>query len=430
MFGLGRKKRMNPTEQRPLKKGAVPRTPSYIMAVSREGIGSREDWLERLRTSSLFQVVSYKAGDCLTVAVSYQGQDYEVDLFEEELELPELFTINHQFSQEDFAVMKAARSGLTSAMRFHEDALASYLVQLRVLASLVPDMVGLVDFCGERILSGVWARMAAQSEIPPSPRYLYSIQAVSGDDGQVWLHTHGLNRCGSIELEILDSDREHYQDHAAVLQTVAGNVITKEPLGEEKELFWISTLSGGQHLVGTWLDWPTAVRFYDKKLLGGASDRDDGHNENTGALFFYPSPEDYERKHFVPISAYNELLADNPIMMISTEETERMRKLARERLDWFRQEIDREGVTGLMKFGLAADEEYQREGSPNLEHIWFEVLSMEGDTVHCRCTQDAYYIGSLKEGVELDLDIAQLTDWTLYLPERQVTPDTVYLLSV
>lgn len=427
-----RKKKMEDTGDRPLLQGAIEKSTSYIMAVprSREELGDQDTLVRRLKETALFRLISYKPGDEMTVVVEYGGGEYELRLFPEKLELPELYTIGHQFSKVDAQAMRSAGGGLTAAMTFGQDIPLSYQVQLKVLACILPGMVGLVDFCAERILSGVWAEMAARSSVPPAPSYIYTIQAVSGDDGTVWLHTHGLNRCGSVELEILGSDEEHYQSHAAVLQTVAGNTVAKAPLGPEREPFWVSTLSDGARLMGTWISWPVAVRFYGRKAAGGAADRRESHNENTGILYFYASPEDTGAGRLTPISSYDDRLGDNPVMMISTEETERMRRLAAERLDFFRREIVREQVRGLMKFGLPADEAYRSRDGENLEHLWFEVLRMDGSAVLGRSIQDAYYIDSLREGTELRLDLADLTDWMLYTPECQVTPDSVYLLEI
>lgn len=435
------KKKMADPGERPLKQGAIEKQCSYIMAVPRpqtnaagnpvpiEELLSWDKIVSRLKETDLFQLFSYKTDVPMEVNLSYGEQEYSVHLELETLNLPELYTMNHQLSEADLSGMKAAKGGLTASMTFGKDILESYLVQIKVLCCIVPDMVGLVDFSSERILSGVWADMAARSKVAPAPSYIYSIQAVN-DEHSVWLHTHGLNRCGSVELEILGSDREHYQDHAMVLQTVAGNVITKEPLGEERDLFWISTLSDGRQLMGTWLDWTLAVRFYERNELGGAAEHEEDPKLQTGVLFFYLSPEDFQKKQFVPITAFNDALADNPMMMISIQETERMRALAAERLDCFRREIEKPGINGLMKFGLEVDAEYRKDEDLNLEHLWFEVLSMGTDTVHCKRTQDAYYIKALNEGDEMDLPLSKLTDWVLYTEERQITPDSVYLLEL
>ena len=430
MFGKKKGKDL-PKISRKLKQGAIEKQVSYIMAVPRDMdlIKDPDDIIARLREAKNFQLVHYRMGDEeMEIAVSYNGEEYALTLTPENLELPELYTINHHFTEDDIAAMKAASVGLTSAMTFGGNNLDSYHLQLKVLDCVVPDMVGIVDFCAEKILSGLWAHMAARSEVPPAPSYIYTIQAVSGDNDVVWLHTHGLNRCGSIELEILDSDREYYGDQCNVLQTIAGNVITRGPLGEEEDAFWVSTLSDGSYLMATWVDWAEAVLQYDGNMLGGAADREEGHNDNTGVLYVYPSADDFEKKHYVHISIYNEDLRNNPIMMISSEETERMRALARERFSYFRNWVQREDVTGIIKFGLLVDDEYQNEEKTNLEHIWFEAEEIDGDTVKCLRTQDAYYIKSINEGDELEIELDKLTDWVLYLPAFSVTPDSVYLL--
>lgn len=418
--------------KRPLKNGAIEKQVSYIMAVPRSmrQVEDLDEIVSRLHASKLFHLVSYKRDEDPVFQILYKEEEYEVTLIPENLDLPELYTINHRFSEEDIEAMRNATAGITAAMTFQSNNIDSYHLQLKVLYEIVPDMVGLVDFSSERILSGLWATMAAKSEVPPAPSYIYCIQAVGNEQSDtVWLHTHGLNRCGSIELEILPSDKEFYTDHSNVLQTIAGNIVTREPLGEEEDMFWVSTFSNGQYLICTWVDWAEAVIPFPGDMIGGAGDRENGHNENTGVIYVYPCPDDFEKRHYVPISVFNELLRENPLMMISSEETSRMKALALERIEYFRSYFNKPEYHGLMKFGLLVDQEFQNEEGNSLEHIWFAVKKMDGKKVFCERIQDAYYIKSLNEKSDITLSLDQLTDWILSSPEGDsISPDGVYQL--
>ena len=44
----------------------------------------------------------------------------------------------------------------------------------------------------------------------------------------MWLHTHGLNRCGLYELEILKSDKENYNNHYYLISTLASHLLDKD----------------------------------------------------------------------------------------------------------------------------------------------------------------------------------------------------------
>ena len=97
---------------------------------------------------------------------------------------------------------------------------------------MLPDALAVIDDSSEKILSGRWVALAAESEVPPAPRYLYTAQAVSGEEDCVWLHTHGLNRCGRPELEVLASTKDNYQEHYNVLETLANRILEDEEVPE------------------------------------------------------------------------------------------------------------------------------------------------------------------------------------------------------
>lgn len=112
-----------------------------------------------------------------------------------------------------------------------------------------------IDFVDQnsscKILSGRWVKLVSESAIPPSPKYLYSIHAINNakQDNDIWLHTHGLNRCGSVELEIIGAAKESYNLVGNIIETVATSVIynglirPKEPLPI------------GKNIIITWQKW-------------------------------------------------------------------------------------------------------------------------------------------------------------------------------
>jgi uncharacterized protein YegJ (DUF2314 family) len=72
---------------------------------------------------------------------------------------------------------------------------------------------------------------------------------------------------------------------------------------------------------------------------------------------------------------------------------------------------------------------YQNEEKDSKEHIWFEAIEINGSKLKAILTQEPYYIKGLKVNSEMELDLEDLTDWILYTPKNQVTPDSVYLLE-
>lgn len=425
MFGFLKKKRT-------LKSGVIDKEVSYMMAVPRDvkSIENPKDIINRLKNNDFFTIENAEFEKDLMLTISYKDKSYKVNILPEEYELGGMYKVNHHLSEENYNILMGNHCGITVAITFSDDILDSYHLQLKVLYTIMPDMVAVVDFSSEKILSPVWTRLAAECCVPPSPEYIYSIQAISDDENKyVWLHTHGLNRCGSIELEILKSDAENFRSHSYILEGLAKRIISDNDFINEEEGFWLGRINNGDELVATWIDYKEALLNYDKRIIGSINDRESSHNKNTGVVYLYLNRDDYEKRKYSHVSAVNEYISDNLLMMLTNEETNRMSTLAMDRIDYFIDEIENEDVQGIMKIALEVDDEYKNDDNTFKEHIWFEIEEIDGIKVKGILTQDPYYIQNLKAGTEMELPLKDLTDWILYTNSGQITPDTVYLLE-
>lgn len=418
-------------KKRELKSGVIEKTVSYMMGVPRDDktIEDPVKVIERLKNSNLFTVKDVEFNENLNVKILYKDEIYNIELIPETYEISGMYTVNHHLTEENYKAITESEIGLTVAITFGNSNLDAYHLQLKILYAAVLDMVGVIDFCSEKILSSVWTKITSESPVPPSPDYIYSVQAISGEKNDVWLHTHGLNRCGSIEVEILDSDAENYKNHFYILQTLAKRVISDDTFINEEEAFWIGRMNNGEDLVVTWIDYNEALKMYDEDIIGGAKDREESHNKDTGAVYIYLTEKDYEKKKYRHVSCVNEYISDNLLMMYTTEETLRMSILAMDRIKYFIDGINNEENQGIMKIGLEVDEEYKNEDDTFREHIWFHIKDINGLKAKGVLTQEPYYIKDLKSGTEMELDLNHLTDWVLYTNKGQITPDSVYLLE-
>ena len=192
------------------------RSLSQMLAIpaSPDSLHDPEELLRRVRNTGAFQLQSGRLEEeVLHLEISSNGELYHAEIFPTEFQIPELYRCQHLFPDVDVEAIERAQIGLAVEMEFGPDALASYHLQLKLICALVPDLLAVLDDSSEKILSGRWVTLACQSRVTPAPQYLYTAQAVSGGDDCVWLHTHGLNRCGCPELEVLNSTKETYQSH-------------------------------------------------------------------------------------------------------------------------------------------------------------------------------------------------------------------------
>lgn len=404
---------------------------SFMVAIPEktDDLKSIEKLMNRLKENKSIEVVSMEFEEDLVLKLKLGDNVYDVNMFPYEIHIPEMFRIQHKFTDSNIELIQNSAIGLAVEMMFGDDALISYHDQLKIIHTLLPDIAAVVDASSEKLLSGMWVSLAAKSSVPPAPRYLYTVQAVSADDDCVWLHTHGLNRCGLTELEILNSTKDTYNIHYNVIETMASRMLELEEELEEYEPFYIAMVAEGIPLFTTLVDWEEAVDQYDDDMLGGLNDRQDSHNENTSAIFCYLSPDDIDNKEYSEIQEYDDLLGENPLYMLSNEETDRMRRLARERIDYMVKMADDDDAEILVKIGLKTDEEYE-DIDTEYEHIWFELIEVRDNSVIGELTQEPYYVNNLKPGDVREYSFDNITDWIIFTKEGRITPDDVYLLEL
>lgn len=406
---------------------------SYMIAIpkNQESIHDLAGMMTRMSNTPGMKLLSHDFKEGLQLKVEVQEQEYEVEVFPIDFEIPELYRIQHFFPDVDVQAVQKAKIGLAVIMEFKDDVLLSYHAQLKIIAALMPDVLAVLDDSSEKILSGRWVRLAAESKVPPAPRYIYTVQAVSGEEDCVWLHSHGLNRCGHPEIEVLNSQKDTYDNHYHVVETMANRLLEREEPLKMGEPFFVARVTEKIPLMATLIPWQEAVENYPEDMLGGKVDREEEqeHNGNTCALFVYPSYEAMEKRQYAPLSVYDELLEDNPLYMISTKETERMKALARERISYMLKASKNPDNKILIKIGLEIDEEFRKDQN-DYEHIWFELKSATDRDVTCELTQEPYYVKEMHVGSIGTYTFDRITDWLIYTKERRLSADDVYLMEL
>ncbi|NDV94695.1 DUF4026 domain-containing protein [Dysgonomonas sp. 521] len=379
--------------------------------------------------------------------IEYKETIFNVDLYVSDSKNINLndFGFANAIDEESLQIAAKQDYFLDTSMYFELDSLSSFHLQLKIMNAIVPNASLVVDFMSYRLLSAKWLRMTAASSIPPSPDYLYTLHCVYDEEGRngdrrYWFHTHGLNRCGSVELELLNFGQGAEQMNTLINMTV--KKFLSDP-AKEREKFTIGYDGMGINLC--WLRWEEALKDLPKNILGGASDRDEAdnvHAEPSGILFAV------EDGNMVSPEIYAPTLAENPIYYITTEETNRMSALAKERFASFEKIFTREykrperksflknlfntrdeeqlGWTFLVKLGLLVDDP---ETESEKEHLWYDVISIENDKIEGKLLNQPYWISGLNEGDINTYPIEVLTDWIIYSPDNTFTPDSIYQLE-
>lgn len=332
------------------------------------------------------------------------------------------------------------------SIAFGESALDSYLFQLKLMHTIVPQACLGIDYSAYTVFSISWLKMLVEADIPPAPRYLYSIHAVYDDkDGEriYWLHTHGLLRCGSMEIEVVNLKHGAEQVHS-LLTYAADKFIEHHYKAREK--FQIGY--DGMGLFLTWLPWEDVLTDYPDDMLGGLNERREENDAHAGPSGILYAVED--GNELVSTEIYVKTLQDNPIFWISNEETARMRALALSQWDVFarafakyrKKEPEKKSFLGklfggnkkqdesewtfMIKLGLVVD---KADTENDKEHLWFDVKAIDGDQITGKLLNQPYWIAKLNEGDVVTYSAKEfLTDWMVYGPDQNYTPDSAYYL--
>ena len=327
--------------------------------------------------------------------------------------------------EEDEEAARQAPWAVFCECDFGETPLEDFHDQLRLLAAAVPDAVLLLDLSACRTHPGAWLRDAAESEVPPRPESLYCIHLVRPDeqDGPIWLHTHGLLRCGSLELEMLDVPEDAVDPLAGLINALAPIWIEQGPFPPREPC------AVGRGLALAWLPWPDALKKQRRLSNGGAKDRDESHSVPSAVLY---AP----RRRFFGLlgtalrnpAVLAEEVTEGAVHFVSNMESKRMAQLARERLPRLRPLVERFGGDEdwlfLLKLGYEVD-----DGEGEREHLWFEVHELEEDAVDATCINTPIAVAALSEGLRGRHELSRLSDWMVLCEHGRFGPDEIVHLE-
>ena len=383
--------------------------PSYMIAIPKDQslIEDPKNFMGNLTSCEFIKINDMNMDETrgLVIDLTIGDNDYEVELNPTGVEIPDFVRPEHAFTDEEVRMLDEAQAGLAICFNYEGDSNQCFHDQLKIMDVLFPELLAVLDCPSEKLLSGKWVALAAKSSVLPAPRYLFTVQAISDGGDEVWLHTHGLKRCGLYELEILNSNKEFF------------NVFIGQAAGKQLTL--------------TAVDWKEALDHYPDVTLGTEEDRDDGvHSEDTCVLMIYKNERAEEQKIYTPVDDFNQFLGQNPMFYFSTEETKRMSALARERLPYMIKAFENKENAIIAKIGLTIDKEHwSHEDKPEKEHIWFEIKDIKDGSVTGELTQEPYYVSGMKQGDTGTYPFSDITDWLIFTKENRVSPDDAYLLD-
>lgn len=416
-----------------MNKVKVPNTVSYMMTVpkDKQEIKTPEAILYRLgktKELKISDVILSKHSNHPVAVIEYKGKKYNIEFYTETFTIPKGYVFMHKFAPDDLKVFQQEFTGVTTVMKYDENPLECYHLQLKFMQCIIPNMAGAVDFNTERVLSGVWLGMAAMSNTLPAPYHLCAVSAVSEspESKTVWMHTHGLNRCGFCEFEIINADKERVNECGNILTCIVNNILCSGSFPDEKQPFSFANFSKPEYEFKiTWLDYKTAVEKYDPKVVGGKNDHQVSHNMFVASVFAYMSESDEKNNVLTDINDIPLEQLKNAACAVPAPENNRASQLARERLGFLRDGVNLHNKSkALVKICLAFD----RNGSKAMEYVWINLHRIDNQMIYGVVETPPVFSDAVKKGDAIKVEISALTDWILYTENYPVTPDTSYLI--
>lgn len=345
-------------------------------------------------------------------------------------------TIKEQFeSEEECEEAISSKYAIYISTFFNDFVVYDYQRHLKLLDTLVPSASVFIDITAFAFKNGSYLSYMATFDLPPSFDNLYSIHAIYDEDTdpenvRCWFHTHGLNRAGCIELEILGVKVDE-TPYSSLLSTVAKMFIER---GEPKEGFVFEPIPD---MPITWINASDAIKLFNiaDDGLGGQKDRGDHVHTYDSGILVAVDKKTNEKKS---IEFYRDELLEVSIVFLSSFETFLISQAAMLKVDLFlglfeqnKSEPDDDEDSGfLVKLGYGV----QVEGSDDeddFEHLWFEVHDFNSEegifdaTLLNEPFNDA--IG-MHEGDRGSHTIERLTDWLIYLDGDQLNVFNIYLI--
>ena len=356
------------------------------------------------------------------IVFKYLSKNYEIFYYVDEFKMPQIFEYQKkEFSDDEFKKINECKYCITLYMDFTDNFKEEYKVQLTICNYIVDKLYIVLDESSEKVLHPNFVKMIVNSKYLPSTKSLFSVQAVVDND-VIWLHTHGLCRCGFSEIEILNSNKFDYNHHYHLVETLANHILDNGV--KDDNTYFVGYLNNDTPIVVTLLPWVEGLLYYKDISLGGSLDRKEEHNTNTGIIFAFENESDISDKLISKLEIYDGKWDDDSIFFITSEETERMSLVARENINYLIKAFNDKDNSIIVKVGVITDNEKDRE------HMWFDLIDVIDDNnFKLKLLSEPYNVSNMHPGDEGIYGLDKITDWIIYTKDYEIGPDRVYLLD-
>jgi hypothetical protein len=292
------------------------------------------------------------------------------------------------------------------------DPLASWARLLRYALFAVPDALAVVDDD-----TGFWRRVERVAAIagwktPPPVDDILGVHGVSGSSGYpgTWFHTHGLQRAGLPDLELLAVPPEFRKAAHSLLTDFARAILGTKvaPSGVSSSIF------PGHRIA--WVPVRVAAARLPPADAGALENRMGGHLDRRIALV---APGGTAGRPFrLPIALLRSYVDRDPPVVLPALETERAASLARERWDHFTRLFDRRGSEPGWRFRALLAAGAADSHPPH----WTWVQEVRGDLLRVRHDLPDCPACAAESRPTDWFGLAEVADWRIDTPTSTLHP--------
>lgn len=239
---------------------------------------------------------------------------------------------------------------------------------------------------------------------------LHAVEATTGDT-PLWVHSHGMEKFGALDVEIFHLAEEDLLPAEAFLHELCTDMAFGQ--GPPSRALVETSNGGGFTLLPS--------EQARANLLGLDVELFEGHE---GRFLTVVSPEG---RHSVSelLRPYRERFEEEP-----HERTEALKSQAQALLPAFKARFERKGLMEPITFLVRAPFTVHPEGEPLVEHLWGEVVHWEEAKVLAKLVDGAMHTTEWRKGAHVEVEIKDVDAIAVARESRTLEEDEMMTLLV
>ncbi|MBE6848298.1 MAG: DUF4026 domain-containing protein [Ruminococcus sp.] len=310
----------------------------------------------------------------------------------------------YMISREDYEAMQDAKQHLIVQMEAGDDAQLSYYLQMKILTTALPELLGVFDLTAEKVYPANWAIFAGKCRNSIALRDLFTLSISGSEESEeVWMTTIGLAASGMRELEIIGATKENYGYFADILFRT-GCITERNAILPNAGEPMLDFTIGEKDYSLTW-QLPAAALIGKEELLASKADR----VVPSAVLCLYG--DNTQLPEFEPMQECAEIEYEN-----DRSEYIRHIYLSKETVPQLRNAYKTLSLAGPLEAAAARVEftlsaEMREKYGYSKELLWADIYEIDGDTIKARIAETSELLPDCKEGDEIEITEENITGW-------------------